>query len=181
MLRYQGNLGPRMYREAYRAKPLMSKANTTLPGFVLGLVSVKFKGDISTLSTMYAIRLGGRLYDCSDRFNTLKSLVKTLTTTHILVRIAWAPTKQWQWRSLFGPLFPNLSTTFTWISQTVAVLHQIDHVLSDTVEAWRSFDSPGGDITYFRNTEESHGISSYSRCSLRAIKATFRELECHQK
>ena len=67
------------------------------------------------------------------------------------------------------------------ISKTLDILHQIDHILSGTVEAWSSFECLGGDVIYFPNIEGPGGISRYSLRSLRAIKATFRDLANHQK
>jgi len=74
-----------------------------------------------------------------------------------------------------------MKTAFKWNSQMVTVLRRVDRVLSDTVEAWRSFDSPEGDINYFRNPEGPSGISEYSRRSLNNLNAIVRELESYQK
>ena len=73
-----------------------------------------------------------------------------------------------------------MKEAFDWTLQTMGLLRRLDGVLSDTVEAWKSFNSPGGDIGYFRDTDIA-AISPNARRSLHAIKAIFRQLEGNQK
>jgi hypothetical protein len=79
-----------------------------------------------------------------------------------------------------GERAAEMKEAFDWTLQTMGLLRQLDGVLSDTVEAWKSFNSPGEDIGYFRDTDRA-AISPNARRSLHAIKAIFRQLEGHQK
>jgi hypothetical protein len=74
----------------------------------------------------------------------------------------------------------EMKEAFDWTLQTMDLLRRLDGVLSDTVEAWKSFNSPSEDIGYFRDTDRA-AISPNARRSLHAIKAIFRQLEGHQK
>src|SRR5947207_14845000 len=74
----------------------------------------------------------------------------------------------------------EIKEAFDWTLQTMDLLRRLDGVLSDTVEAWQSFNSPGEDIGYFRDTDAA-AISPNARRSLHAIKATFRQLQGSQK
>jgi hypothetical protein len=67
-----------------------------------------------------------------------------------------------------------------WTLQTMDLLRRLDGVLSYTVEAWKSFDSPDGDIGYFRDTDAA-AISPNARRSLNVIRAIFRQLQGSQK
>jgi hypothetical protein len=62
----------------------------------------------------------------------------------------------------------------------MGLLRRLDSVLSDTVEAWKSFNSPGEDINYFYNTDVA-AISPQAHRSLHTIKAIFRQIERNQK
>jgi hypothetical protein len=73
-----------------------------------------------------------------------------------------------------------MKEAFDWTLQTMGLLRRLDGVLSDTVEAWKSFNSPGEDIGYFRDTDAA-AISPNARRSLHAIKAIFRQLQGSQK
>jgi hypothetical protein len=73
-----------------------------------------------------------------------------------------------------------MKEAFDWTLQTMGLLRRLDGVLSDTVEAWKSFNFPGGDIGYFRDTDKA-AISQNARRSLHAINAIFRQLEGNQK
>jgi hypothetical protein len=74
----------------------------------------------------------------------------------------------------------EVKEAFDWAIQTMGLLRRLDGVLSNTVEAWKSFNSPGEDIGYFRDTDRA-AISPNARRSLHAIKAVFRQLEGYQK
>ena len=74
----------------------------------------------------------------------------------------------------------EIKEAFDWTLQTMDLLRRLDGVLSSTVEAWKSFNSPDEDIGYFRNTDAA-AISPNARRSLHAIKAVFRQLEGSQK
>src|SRR6266516_3655546 len=74
----------------------------------------------------------------------------------------------------------EIKEAFDWTLQMIGFLRCLDGVLSSTVEAWKSFNSPGEDIGYFRDTDAA-AISPNARRSLNAIKATFRQLQGSQK
>jgi hypothetical protein len=61
----------------------------------------------------------------------------------------------------------------------VNLLRQLDSVLSNVVEAWKSFSSPDEDIGYF--LADGAAISPRARLSLGAIKVTFQQLQKNQK
>jgi hypothetical protein len=69
-----------------------------------------------------------------------------------------------------------IKEAFDWTLQTMALLRQLDGVLLSTVNAWESFNSHGGDIGYFNDTNTS-AITPRARLSLHAITATFRQLQ----
>ena len=73
-----------------------------------------------------------------------------------------------------------MKEAFDWTLQTIGLLRRLDGVLSGTVEAWKSFNSPDEDIRYFREAD-SAAISPNARRSLHAIKAVFRQLQGNQK
>jgi hypothetical protein len=79
-----------------------------------------------------------------------------------------------------GERAAEIKEAFDWTLQTMDLLRRLDGVLSDTVEAWKSFNSPDEDIGYFRNTDAA-AISPNARRSLHTIKAIFRQLQCNQK
>jgi hypothetical protein len=79
-----------------------------------------------------------------------------------------------------GERAAEMKEAFDWTLQTMSLLRRLDGVLSDTVEAWKSFNSPGEDIDYFRDTDRA-AISPNARRSLHAIKAIFRQLQGNQK
>jgi hypothetical protein len=64
---------------------------------------------------------------------------------------------------------------FDWALKIIVILRRLDDVLSHTTESWKSFDSPDGDIGYFR------GIAISGQRSLSAIRSSFRELQGDQK
>src|SRR5271155_3925789 len=78
-----------------------------------------------------------------------------------------------------GERTAEMKEAFDWTLQTMGLLRRLDGVLSDTVEAWKSFNSPGEDIGYFRDTDAA-AISPNARRSLHAIKAIF-QLQGSQK
>jgi hypothetical protein len=69
-----------------------------------------------------------------------------------------------------------VETAFDVNSKTIEVLGRIGGVFSDTIKAWKSFNSNNSHICFFRTTEDA-AISSHSKRSLRAIKAIFQEME----
>ena len=71
-----------------------------------------------------------------------------------------------------------MKEAFDWTLETMALLRRLSVVLSATVDVWNSFTNE--EIGYFRNTDIAP-ISVPARSSLRAIKATFRELRENQK
>ena len=77
-------------------------------------------------------------------------------------------------------LAEEMKEAFDWTLQTMGLLRRLDGVLSDTVEAWKSFNSPDEDIGYFHDTDDA-AISPSARRSLHAIKAIFRQLQGYQK
>jgi hypothetical protein len=74
----------------------------------------------------------------------------------------------------------EIKAAFDWTIQTMSLLCQLDGVLSNLVDAWKSFSSPDGDIGYFRDTDVAR-ILPNSRRSLSTIKSIFRHLEGTQK
>jgi hypothetical protein len=64
---------------------------------------------------------------------------------------------------------------FDWACQTTDVLSRLYGVLSDTIVSWKSFSSPGEDLSYFG------GTSTNAQLSLRAIRSIFRDLEGDEK
>ena len=74
-----------------------------------------------------------------------------------------------------GERATEMKEAFDWTLQTMGLLRRLDGVLSDTTEAWKSFNSPDGDIGYFHDTDP------YAGRSLHGIKATFRQLQGYQK
>jgi hypothetical protein len=79
-----------------------------------------------------------------------------------------------------GERAAEMKEAFDWTLQTMGLLRWLDGVLSDTVEAWKSFNSPDEDLGYFRDTDTA-AISPNARRSLHAIKAIFRQLQGNQK
>lgn len=69
---------------------------------------------------------------------------------------------------------------FDWTVQTLGLLSHLNCVLSNTIEEWNSFSIAGGDLSYFRDTKIAR-ISRRAHRSLRAIKATFGQLQRLQK
>jgi len=74
----------------------------------------------------------------------------------------------------------EMKEAFDWTLQTMGLLRWLGGVLSDTVEACKSFNSSDGDVGYFRDTDAA-AISPNARRSLHAIKAIFRQLQGNQK
>jgi hypothetical protein len=74
----------------------------------------------------------------------------------------------------------KMKEAFDWALQTIDLLRRLDGVLSETVEAWKSFSSPDKDINYFRNTNAA-AISLNARRSLYAIEAIFQQLQENQR
>ena len=64
--------------------------------------------------------------------------------------------------------------TSKWISQTTDLLRQLNDGLFDTLQAWRSFNSPEKDIGYFCNTDAA-------AISLRDIDVVFLQLQRNEK
>jgi hypothetical protein len=64
---------------------------------------------------------------------------------------------------------------FDWARQTTDVLSRLHGVLSDTIVSWKSFSSPGEDVSYFG------GTSPNTQLSLRAIRSIFRDLQGDEK
>jgi hypothetical protein len=79
-----------------------------------------------------------------------------------------------------GERAAEVKEAFDWTLQTMGLLRRLDGLLSDTVEAWKSFSSPDEDIGCFRETDTA-AISPNARRSLHAIKAIFRQLQGNQK
>ena len=79
-----------------------------------------------------------------------------------------------------GERAAEMKEAFDWTLQTIGLLRRLDGVLSGTVEAWQSFNSPDEDIRYFREAD-SAAISPNACRSLHAIKAVFRQLQGNQK
>jgi hypothetical protein len=74
----------------------------------------------------------------------------------------------------------EIKEAFDWTVQAMGLLRRLNDILSNTVEAWKSFSDPDGDIGYFRDTDTA-SISPNARRSLHTIKAIFRQLEETQK
>jgi hypothetical protein len=74
----------------------------------------------------------------------------------------------------------EIKEVFNWTLKTMELLRRLDGVLSTTIEAWKSFNSPHEDIDYFRETDRA-AISSNARRSLHTIETIFRQLQEHQK
>jgi hypothetical protein len=64
---------------------------------------------------------------------------------------------------------------FDWARQTTDILSRLHGVLSDIIVSWKSFSSPGEDISQFR------GTSANTQLSLRAIRSIFRDLQGDEK
>jgi len=64
---------------------------------------------------------------------------------------------------------------FDWALKAINLLSRLSSILCDTVEAWKSFDSPEEDLRYFRD------ISPNAHRSLYAIKLIFRQLQSNQR
>jgi hypothetical protein len=64
---------------------------------------------------------------------------------------------------------------FDWALKIIIILRRLDEVLSHVIDSWNSFDSPDGDIGFFR------GVSVPAQRSLHAIRSSFRELQGDQK
>ena len=69
----------------------------------------------------------------------------------------------------------EMKESFDWALKTLDILHLLNSVLCDTVMAWKSFDSPGGDMDYFSD------ITPSARRSICAIQGIFRSLEGRQR
>ncbi|KIX03972.1 uncharacterized protein Z518_07525 [Rhinocladiella mackenziei CBS 650.93] len=82
--------------------------------------------------------------------------------------------------ALAGERSAEMKEAFDWALQTMGLLRRLHGVLSDTVDAWASFSSPGEDIGYFQSSPAAP-ISQQARRSLRAVRTTFRELHGYQK
>jgi hypothetical protein len=68
-----------------------------------------------------------------------------------------------------------MKESFDWALKTLDIVHLLNGVLYDTVMAWKSFDSPGGDMDYFSD------ITPNARRSLCAIQGIFQKLEGRQR
>jgi hypothetical protein len=64
-----------------------------------------------------------------------------------------------------------MKESFDWALKAINLLSRLSSVLCDTVEAWKSFESPEEDLGYFRD------ISLSAHRSLCAIKLIFRQLQ----
>jgi hypothetical protein len=69
----------------------------------------------------------------------------------------------------------RVKADFNWARQAGDILSRLHGVLSDTIQSWKSFSSPGGDISHFG------GTSAKTQHSLRAIRSIFRDLEGDEK
>lgn len=69
----------------------------------------------------------------------------------------------------------QVKADFDWARQATDILSRLYGVLSDTIVSWKSFSSPGEDISYF------DGTSANTQLSLRAIKSIFRDLQREEK
>jgi hypothetical protein len=65
----------------------------------------------------------------------------------------------------------QVKADFDWARQAIDILSRLHGVLSDTVVSWKSFSSPGEDISYFG------GTSANAQLSLHAIRSIFRDLQ----
>jgi hypothetical protein len=74
----------------------------------------------------------------------------------------------------------KISEAFEWAHQTMDLLRQLDGVLSNTVEAWKSFESLHGDMCYFRDTEAAT-MSPHAHRSISSVRAKFRILQWNQR
>jgi hypothetical protein len=74
----------------------------------------------------------------------------------------------------------EMKEAFDWTLQTMGLLRRLDGVLSDTVEAWKSFNAPHEGISYFQCTDTA-AISPDARRALCAITAIFRQLQGYQR
>ena len=74
----------------------------------------------------------------------------------------------------------EIKEAFDWTVLTMDLLRRLESVLLDTVEAWKSFNSPGGDINYFYDTDAA-AISPHARRSLHTVKASFQQIGRNQK
>jgi hypothetical protein len=64
---------------------------------------------------------------------------------------------------------------FDWALKTMELLRRLDGVLCSTVEVWRSFNSPDGDLNYFSD------IPPRAHLSLNALQSIFQELQGSQR
>jgi hypothetical protein len=67
-----------------------------------------------------------------------------------------------------------MKESFDWALKTLELLCRLDGVLCDTVEAWKSFNSPGGDVEYFSDAPNAYR-------SLCAIQGIFQQIEVRQR
>lgn len=77
----------------------------------------------------------------------------------------------------------EMKAAFDWALQMMGLLRRIYDVLSATVKAWRTFQSPDGDIGYFIDLELHVASRTTKRRyrSLQNLKAMFRQLEEYQE
>jgi hypothetical protein len=69
----------------------------------------------------------------------------------------------------------RVKADFDWVRQASDILSRLHGVLSGTILSWKSFSSPGKDISHFG------GTSAKTQHSLRAIRSIFRDLEGDEK
>jgi hypothetical protein len=69
----------------------------------------------------------------------------------------------------------EMKESFDWALKTMDLLRRLDGVLCDTVEAWKSFNSPDEDLGYFGD------ISPNAHRSIDAINVIFRQLQRNQR
>jgi len=77
----------------------------------------------------------------------------------------------------------EMKAAFDWALQMMGLLRCVYDVLSATVKAWRTFQSPDGDIGYFIDLDVHVASRTTKRryLSLQNLKATFRQLEEYQE
>jgi hypothetical protein len=68
-----------------------------------------------------------------------------------------------------------MKESFDWALKAIDLLSRLSSILCDTVEAWKSFNSPEEDLRYFGD------ISPNAHRSLDAIKLIFRQLQNNQR
>ncbi|KAF2182121.1 hypothetical protein K469DRAFT_245084 [Zopfia rhizophila CBS 207.26] len=71
----------------------------------------------------------------------------------------------------------DMQKTFDWTGQMIELLCELKNLLSETNQAWETFNCSDGDISFFKDLDSLNDSSHLVCLALRTIKDTFQKLK----